>query len=102
MRERLRSWEAYLAGKMRLPPGYELEYGADVLLLRRADGSTVDAFPQKVVDIVLHLESETSRRRCWFPVSLLARQPLVQVSRQGELLAGRLGLVGVAPLLFPG
>ena len=44
MRERLRSWDAYLAGKMRLPPGYELEYGSDVLLLRRGEGSTVAAF----------------------------------------------------------
>ena len=44
MRERLMSWDVYLAGKMRLPPGYELEYGADVLLLRRAEGSTVAAF----------------------------------------------------------
>ena len=30
--------EAYDAGKLRLPPGYELEYGADVFLLRRDDG----------------------------------------------------------------
>jgi hypothetical protein len=44
MRKRLTSWDAYLAGKIRLPPGYELECGADVLLLRREDGSTVAAF----------------------------------------------------------
>jgi hypothetical protein len=49
MRERLTSWDAYLAGKMRLPPGYELEYGADVLLLRRADGSTVAALSARGV-----------------------------------------------------
>jgi hypothetical protein len=36
--------EAYRAGKLYLPPGYELEYGADVLLLRRDDGSVVAAF----------------------------------------------------------
>jgi hypothetical protein len=36
--------EAYDAGKLRLPPGYELEYGADVFLLRRDDGSMVAAF----------------------------------------------------------
>jgi hypothetical protein len=29
---------------MPLPPGYDLEFGADVLLLRRADGSSVAAF----------------------------------------------------------
>jgi hypothetical protein len=57
MRKRLTSWEAYLAGRRRLPPGYELEYGADVLLVRRADGSTVAAFsargvaPSEVVPI---------------------------------------------------
>jgi hypothetical protein len=44
MRERLTSWDAYLAGRTHLPPGYELEYGTDVLVLRRADGSTVAAF----------------------------------------------------------
>ncbi len=44
MRERIEAWAAYQAGKMTLPPGYDLEYGADVLLLRRADGSTVAAF----------------------------------------------------------
>ena len=35
---------AYRAGKMPLPLGYELEYGADVLLLHGADGTTVAAF----------------------------------------------------------
>jgi hypothetical protein len=49
MRERLTSWDAYLAGKMRLPPRYELEYSADVLLLRRADGSTAAAFSARGV-----------------------------------------------------
>ena len=44
MKERIAAWAAYRAGKMPLPPGYDLEYGADVLLLRRADGSTVAAF----------------------------------------------------------
>ena len=44
MRERLAALAAYQAGKMSLPSGYELEYGADVLLLRRADGTTVAAF----------------------------------------------------------
>jgi len=34
---------------MPLPPGYDLEYGADVLLLRRADGSMVAAFSTRGV-----------------------------------------------------
>ncbi len=42
--ERLTALEAHRAGKLYLPPGYELEYGADVLLLRRHDGSVVAAF----------------------------------------------------------
>ena len=49
MRERLTAWAAYRAGKVTLPPGYGLEYGADVLLLRRADGSTVAAFSARGV-----------------------------------------------------
>ena len=44
MKERITAWAAYRVGKMPLPPRYDLEYGADVLLLRRADGSTVAAF----------------------------------------------------------
>jgi hypothetical protein len=40
---KLTAQEAYLAGKLHLPPGYELLYGADVLLLRRNDGSVVAA-----------------------------------------------------------
>jgi hypothetical protein len=44
MREGVAAWAAYRVGEMSLPPGYDLEYGADVLLLRRADGSTVAAF----------------------------------------------------------
>ena len=41
--EKLTALEAYRAGKLHLPPGYELLYGADVLLLRRDDGSVVAA-----------------------------------------------------------
>jgi hypothetical protein len=44
MMERITGWAAYRAGKMPLPPGYELEHGANVLLLRREDGSMVAAF----------------------------------------------------------
>jgi hypothetical protein len=36
--------DAYREGKRPLPPGYSLEYGADVLLLRREEGSVVAAF----------------------------------------------------------
>jgi hypothetical protein len=49
MRSSLTSWDTYLAGEMRLPPGYELGHGADVLLLRRKDGSTVAAFSARGV-----------------------------------------------------
>jgi hypothetical protein len=37
--EKLTAEEAHREGKLSLPPSYGLEYGADVLLLRRADGS---------------------------------------------------------------
>lgn len=49
MRERTAPWAAFHEGKMPLPPGYELEYGADALLLRRADSSTVAAFSARGV-----------------------------------------------------
>lgn len=39
--------DAYQEGKLPLPPGYSLEYGADVLLLRRKRGSVVGAFSAK-------------------------------------------------------
>jgi len=39
--------DAYREGKLPLPPGYSLEYGADVLLLRREGGSVVAAFSAK-------------------------------------------------------
>ena len=42
--EKLTAAEAHRAGKLHLPPGYELEYGADVLLVRRDDGSVAAAF----------------------------------------------------------
>jgi hypothetical protein len=34
---------------MPLPPGYELEHGADVLLLRRGDGSVAATFSARGV-----------------------------------------------------
>jgi hypothetical protein len=42
--EKLTALEAHQAGKLYLPPGYGLAYGADVLLLRRDDGSVVATF----------------------------------------------------------
>ncbi len=36
--------DAYRAGTLLLPPGYMLEHGADVLLVRREGGSVVAAF----------------------------------------------------------
>ena len=42
--ERLTAKDAYREGKLSLPPGYGLEYGANVLLLRREDGSVAAAF----------------------------------------------------------
>jgi hypothetical protein len=41
--EKLTVLEAYRAGKLSLPPGYELQFDADVILLRR-DDATVAAF----------------------------------------------------------
>jgi hypothetical protein len=42
--EKFTALEAHRAGKLHLAPGYELEHGADILLLRRNDGSVVAAF----------------------------------------------------------
>ena len=63
--ERITAWSAYRTGKMPLPPGYELEYGADVLLLRREDGSTVAAFSANGVapSEVVRLAKEDYRTR---------------------------------------
>ncbi len=44
MAERLTAKDAYWEGGAALPPGYGLEHGADVLLLRRADGSVAATF----------------------------------------------------------
>ena len=47
--DKLTALEAYQAGRLALPPGYDLEHGAkvEVLLLRRGDGSVVAAFSAK-------------------------------------------------------
>lgn len=44
MAERPTAKDAYWEGRLPLPPGYGLEHGADVLLLRRADGSVAATF----------------------------------------------------------
>jgi hypothetical protein len=45
--EKFTALEAHRAGKLHLAPGYELEHGADILLLRSNDGSVVAAFSAK-------------------------------------------------------
>jgi hypothetical protein len=45
--ENVAALNAHREGKLALPPGYALEYGADVLLLRREGGSVVAAFTAK-------------------------------------------------------
>ena len=39
--------DAYREGELHLPPGYTIEHGADVLLLRREGGSVVAAYSAK-------------------------------------------------------
>ena len=41
---RLTAKDAYREGRLSLPPGYGLEHGAGVLLLRREDGSVAATF----------------------------------------------------------
>ena len=36
--------DAYREGELLLPPGYTIEHGADVLLIRREGGTVVAAF----------------------------------------------------------
>jgi hypothetical protein len=44
MVENVSALDAYREGELPLPPGYTIEHGADVLLLRREGGSVVAAF----------------------------------------------------------
>ena len=41
---KMTAWVAHREGKLLLPPGYRLERDADLLELRRTDGSLVAAF----------------------------------------------------------
>jgi hypothetical protein len=50
MTTKINARDAYRAVQMTLPPGYGLEYDADVLLLRRNDGSTAAIFSARGVD----------------------------------------------------
>lgn len=47
MADKLTALEAHREGKLDLPPGYRLEYGAAVLLLRRENGSVAATFIAK-------------------------------------------------------
>jgi hypothetical protein len=44
MAENVSALDVYREGELPLPPGYKIEHGADVLLLRREGGSVVAAF----------------------------------------------------------
>ena len=41
---KLTAWEAHLADKLKLPPGYHVELDADLMELHRPDGSLVAVF----------------------------------------------------------
>lgn len=47
MADKLTALDAYREGKLYLPPGYRVEYGTAVLLLRRENGSVVATFSAK-------------------------------------------------------
>ena len=47
MADEMTALDAHDEGELPLPPGYGLEHGADVLLLRREDGSVAAAFSAK-------------------------------------------------------
>jgi len=64
MAERMTASEAYRAGMLTLPPGYELQTDAEVLLLRRPDGSVADAFnADRVVPSEVAWAAEVDHRR---------------------------------------
>ena len=44
MVENVAALDAYREGELPLPPGYTIEHGADVLLVRREGGTVVAAF----------------------------------------------------------
>jgi hypothetical protein len=60
--ERFTAVEAQLRRKLALPPGYDLEYGADVLLLRRGDGSVATFGAKSVSPAEVARTAEDDRR----------------------------------------
>jgi hypothetical protein len=44
MAKNVSALDAYREGELPLPPGYTIEHGADVLLVRREGGTVVAAF----------------------------------------------------------
>jgi hypothetical protein len=64
MANRMTALEAYRAGKIPLPPGYEVEHGAGVLLLRRGDGSVAATFSARgVIPAQVANTAEEDQRR---------------------------------------
>ena len=64
MAEKITALEAHRVGMLALPPGYSLEHGADVLLLRRADSSVVATFSTRgAAPAKVSKTAEEDRRR---------------------------------------
>jgi hypothetical protein len=59
MAKNVSALDAYREGELSLPPGYKVEHGADVLLLRREGGSVVAAFSARGAT------SKEVRRSAW-------------------------------------
>ena len=64
---RMMALSAYRAGKLSLPPGYGLEHGANVLLLRRRDGSVVATFSAEHVAPARVAQTAEADRRAGDP-----------------------------------
>lgn len=63
MAERMTAFEAYRAGMLALPPGYELDLSAGLLLLRRDDGTLVAGFgASRVIPAEVAWAAEQDRR----------------------------------------
>jgi hypothetical protein len=63
MAERMTALEAYRAGILTLPSGYELEDLADVVLLRRDNGTLVSGFgASRVIPVEVAWAAEQDRR----------------------------------------
>ena len=59
MVENVSALDAYRDGELHLPPGYTIEHGADVLLVRRGGGSVVAAFSAREATL------EEVKRTAW-------------------------------------